>query len=224
VATSNAEDYLKALYHLGHERPAEPVGTGELARRLNLTPGSVTGMLRRLQQSGLVDYAPHQGARLTDAGLAAALRVVRRHRLLELFLAQTLDMPWDEVHIEAELLEHSASERLIERIAAHLGHPEHDPHGDPIPDAQGNMGAVAGALLADCPAGTVFEVRQVDDSSDELLRYLREGGLELGTRGQIARNESAAGIVEIRAGDRRLTVSRDAAGCIRVRRIEPAAR
>lgn len=220
MATSNAEDYLKVLYHLCDESQDQSAPTGKIARRLGLTPGSVTGMLQRMERAGLVDYSPHQGARLTTSGREAALRVVRRHRLLELFLVKSLGMSWEEVHEEADLLEHSASDRLIERIDAHLGYPDRDPHGDPIPDAKGNMAAIRAEPLVDCGSGTAFEVRQVDDSSEDLLRYLREGGLQLGSKGKVSRNEPAAGIVEIEAKSLRLSISREAATKILVERLE----
>lgn len=220
MATSNAEDYLKALYSICEENREEAASTGDVAQRLGLTPGSVTGMLQRLERAGLVDYAPHQGARLTSSGRKEALRIVRRHRLLELFLVESLGMPWDEVHEEADLLEHSASDRLIDRIDKHLGHPDRDPHGDPIPDTQGNVVAIEAEPLVQCENGTAFEVCQVDDSSEELLRYLREGGLELGSRGKVARNEPAAGIVEIEVRSLRLAISHEAAGKILVRRSD----
>ena len=222
MATSSAEDYLKALYRLCDEGRVERLPTGEIARHLGLTPGSVTGMLQRMERAGLVDYAPHQGARLTSSGREAALTIVRRHRLLELFLVKSLGMSWDEVHEEADLLEHSASDRLIDRIDKHLGHPDRDPHGDPIPDARGHMAAIDAEPLVDCKAGTAFDVCQVDDSSEELLRYLREGGLELGSKGRVLRNESAAGIVEIDVKSDRLVISREAATKILVRRLESA--
>jgi DtxR family Mn-dependent transcriptional regulator len=221
MATSNAEDYLKALYSLCGESEQEGAPTGELARRLGLTPGSVTGMLKRLERAGLVHYAPHQGARLTASGREAALRVLRRHRLLELFLVKSLGMPWDEVHEEADLLEHSASDQLIERIDRYLGHPRHDPHGDPIPDAEGNIPEVDAEPLADYEPGTAFEIRQVDDTSEGLLRYLREGGVELGAQGTVARTEPGAGIMEIEVQSRRLAISRQAAARILVRRVNP---
>ncbi|MFZ5831348.1 MAG: metal-dependent transcriptional regulator [Planctomycetota bacterium] len=220
MATSNAEDYLKAIHQLCEEEQVDNASTGDLARQLGLTPGSVTGMLQRLQKAGLVDYAPHQGAQLTSKGKQAALRVVRRHRLLELFLVRSLGMSWDEVHEEAELLEHSASDRLIDRIDVHLGYPDRDPHGDPIPDAKGNMPAIDAVPLANCRVGAVFEVRQVDDSSRELLRYLSEGGVGLGTRGKVTRNEPDAGIVEIEVDSRRIALGRQAALRILVRRFD----
>ncbi len=131
------ENYLKAIYQLSDASGGAP--TGELARRLKITPGSVTLMLQRLAEAGLVKYAAHQGVRLTKKGQKVAIRVVRNHRLLELYLTNTLGLPWDEVHEEAENLEHAVSDRLVARIDEYLGHPDRDPHGDPIPDTDGKM-------------------------------------------------------------------------------------
>ncbi len=217
MATSTAENYLKALYHACGEDQQENASTGDIAHRLGLTPGSVTGMLKRMERAGLVDYTPHQGARLTSVGRKTALRIIRRHRLLELFLVESLGMGWDEVHEEAELLEHSASDRLIDRIDQHLGYPDRDPHGDPIPDARGNVVTVDGIPLGECSVGNLFVVCQVDDSSEELLRFLREGGLELGTTGKVLRAEPVAGIIEIEINNRRLVIGRDASMKILVR-------
>ncbi len=209
----------QALYHLCDQRRGTGAPTGEIARRLGVTPGSVTGMLQRLERAGLVDYAPHQGASLTSSGRQAALRIVRRHRLIERFLVKSLGMSWDEVRQEADRLEHSASDRLIECIDRYLGHPDRDPHGDPITDAQGNMTMIDAKPLLDCAPGTVFEVRQVDDSSPELLRYLREAGLEAGSVGRVLHNDSGAGIVEIEVGSLRLAISHGAATQILVQRF-----
>ena len=148
------ENYLKAIYQLS-DAPGG-AATGELARRLKITPGSVTLMLQRLAEAGLVNYAAHQGVRLTKKGQKVAIHVVRNHRLLELYLANTLELPWDEVHEEAENLEHAVSDRLIARIDDYLGHPARDPHGDPIPDADGKMRTTEGTPLTECSPTTRF--------------------------------------------------------------------
>src|SRR6202522_2335895 len=133
--TQAVEDYCKAIFTL-ESRGDEPVSTNALAERLEITPGSVSAMLRKLEELGLVTHVPYRGVRLTDKGRRVALEVIRHHRLLELFLAETLQMPWDRVHAEAEVLEHVISEDLEELIAAKLGDPTLDPHGDPIPSAE----------------------------------------------------------------------------------------
>jgi DtxR family Mn-dependent transcriptional regulator len=210
------ENYLKAIYHLS-DVPDSAVATGELARRLALTPGSVTLMLQRLAESGLVKYAAHQGVRLTKKGQSAAIRVVRNHRLLESFLVNTLGMPWEEVHAEAEALEHAVSDRLAARIDEYLGHPDRDPHGDPIPDSDGKMRTREGTPLADCPVKTRFQLLRVPDRSPEFLRYLREGGLIVGAAGQLTENQPSAGIVTVRMGQRSISLSREMAARILVR-------
>ena len=134
MRSSAVEDYCKAIFTL-ESRGEEPVSTNALAERLEITPGSVSAMLRKLEELGLITHVPYRGVRLTDKGRRVALEVIRHHRLLELFLAETLQMPWDRVHAEAEVLEHVLSEELEQLIAAKLGDPAFDPHGDPIPSA-----------------------------------------------------------------------------------------
>jgi DtxR family Mn-dependent transcriptional regulator len=217
MQSSTVENYLKAIYHLGGGPESGVVATGELARRLKITPGSVTLMLRRLAQSGLVKYESHQGARLTKKGQRAAVRVVRCHRLLELYLTNTLGLPWDEVHDEAERLEHAVSDRLLARMDEYLGYPDRDPHGDPIPDADGRMRTREGTPLAECAPQTRFMLLRVPDRSADLLRYLRDGGVTVGTEARVLENQPSAGIVIVEVGDRQMSLSREVAGSILVR-------
>src|SRR5215470_6511210 len=148
VASLTVENYVKTIALIATRRPADQaVSTGELAQAMRVSPGTVTGMLKTLSEANLATYTPYEGARLTEAGLRLALKVIRRHRLLELFLARTLEMSWDEVHEEAEHMEHAASERLVDRIDAYLGHPAVDPHGDPIPRADGSLTEPEGTPL-----------------------------------------------------------------------------
>ena len=167
------EDYLKAIYSLAHL--GGPVTTGSLAQELGVSSPSVSAMLKRLEDGDLLARSDSRSLQLTDSGERAALRVVRRHRLLETFLAHALDLPWDEVHAEAELLEHALSERLEERIDAALGHPTHDPHGDPIPPREGPHVEVRGTPLDVVSDGVRFRVERVSDRDSAALRYL--GGL-----------------------------------------------
>jgi DtxR family Mn-dependent transcriptional regulator len=218
MESSTAENYLKAIYQLS-DTPGS-VATGALARRLKITPGSVTLMLRRLAESGLVKYAAHQGVRLTRKGQKAAVRVVRNHRLLELYLTTTLGLPWDEVHEEAENLEHAVSDRLMARIDAYLGHPDRDPHGDPIPDADGKMRTREGTPLAECPAETRFVLLRVPDRSPDFLRYLRDGGMVVGAKGSVLENQASAGIVTVEVADHPLSLSRVMAASIFVRPLQ----
>src|SRR4051812_41969503 len=154
VPSLTVENYVKAIALItarDHDRDA--VATGELALALGVSPGTVTGMLKTLSEASLATYTPYEGARLTTSGRQLAMKVIRRHRLLELFLVRTLNMSWDEVHGEAEHMEHAASERLIDRIDDFLGHPAVDPHGDPIPRADGSVTETEGTPLSKIPAG-----------------------------------------------------------------------
>jgi DtxR family transcriptional regulator, Mn-dependent transcriptional regulator len=169
------EDYLKAIYHLAHR--GEPVTTGMLAHELGVSAPSVSAMVKRLEDGSLLVRRDSRSLELTVPGERAALRVVRRHRLLETFLARMLDVPWDEVHAEAELLEHALSDRLEERIDAALGHPTHDPHGDPIPPRNGPHEEDWGQALDAAAAGCRFRVDRVSDRDSAALRYLGELGI-----------------------------------------------
>src|SRR5262249_11281553 len=166
-----AENYAKALYEL-QTRADGPVGTKAVAERLGVTPASASGMLRRLAADGLVSYEPYHGARLTPDGERIALEVIRHHRLLELFLAEVLGMPWDRVHGEAEVLEHHISEELEELIAAKLGEPARDPHGDPIPDRDLAVSADDSVALIDLEPGDEAVFARVSASDAATLRYL----------------------------------------------------
>jgi DtxR family transcriptional regulator, Mn-dependent transcriptional regulator len=172
------EDYLKAIYHLGTR--GEPVTTGQLAHELGISSPSVSAMVKRLEDGELLARPDGRLMHLTDSGERAALRVVRRHRLLETFLARVLDVPWDEVHAEAELLEHALSDRLEERIDAALGHPTHDPHGDPIPPLHGPHQEGWGVSLEDVEPGVRFFVERVSDRDSAALRHLGQLGVRPG--------------------------------------------
>jgi DtxR family Mn-dependent transcriptional regulator len=174
-------------------------------------------MLKTLADGGLATYKPYEGVRLTAAGRALALRVLRRHRLIEQFLSQTLSLSWDEVHEEAEHMEHAVSDALVDRIDAYLGHPTTDPHGDPIPQADGTVAPAADRSLSECAEGERFRVARVIDQSPEFLRYLTETGLEIGTQGSLIENQPAHERVTIRLGDTNRTLSREAAAKLMVR-------
>ncbi len=214
------ENYLKTIYLIASRRPdGGAVATGELATALNVSPGTVTGMLKTLSEAALATYTPYEGARLTDSGSRLALKVLRRHRLLELFLAQTLEMTWDEVHEEAEHMEHAASERLIDRIDAYLGQPAVDPHGDPIPRPDGSLTEPPGTPLAQLGRGQRFRVVRVVDQDPAFLRYLTECGLDLGAEGELVENRPEAGVLAFRLRDHHAALGLEAAGKVMV---EPA--
>jgi DtxR family Mn-dependent transcriptional regulator len=172
------EDYLKAIYDL--ERVGAPASTNDIADRLAISPASVSGMMRRLAEQRLITHEPYRGVRLTVAGRKAALRTLRRHRILECYLTEVLGYEWDGVHDEAERLEHAASAELIERMAAALGYPTQDPHGAPIPTRDGRVEEARLRTLADVAQGERVRVRRVQDEDAERLRYLAELGIRPG--------------------------------------------
>ena len=173
--TRSVEDYLKAIYRLSPE--GRPASTSDIAHLLELSAPSVSGMVKRLSELGFLEHIPYKGVQLTDAGRRAALRMVRRHRLIEAYLVEFLGYGWDTVHAEAERLEHAVSDTLVERMAAALGHPAVDPHGDPIPDADGSIFELASTALSDVEVGATVEIRRVDEGDPERLRYLAALGL-----------------------------------------------
>jgi DtxR family Mn-dependent transcriptional regulator len=211
------ENYVKAIYQLAQQAGAEEVATGQIAAALGVLPGTVTSMLKTLDDSNLATYTPYEGVQLTPSGRALALRVLRRHRLIEQFLTQTLKLTWDEVHEEAEHMEHAVSDALVDRIDAYLGHPTTDPHGDPIPQADGTIAAVADRPLAHCERGDHFRVARVIDQSPEFLRYLSQAGVAIGAQGSLVNNEPARADVTIRLGGEVKVLSREAAGKLMVR-------
>ena len=173
------EDYLKAIYDL--ELVGAPASTNDIADRLAISPASVSGMVRRLADQGLITHEPYRGVRLTGDGRRAALRTLRRHRILECYLTEVLGYPWDRVHAEAERLEHAASEELVELMASALGDPVQDPHGAPIPTRDGLVEEAALQTLAETGAGEQVRVRRVHDKEPERLRYLAELGIRPGS-------------------------------------------
>jgi DtxR family transcriptional regulator, Mn-dependent transcriptional regulator len=194
--TEAVEDYAKAIYALTRQG-GEPVGTSALAVRLGVSPGTATAMIKRLAELGIAEHEPYRGVRLTAAGERVALEVVRHHRLIEAYLAEALGMPWDRVHDEAEVLEHYISEDLEERIAAALGNPSRDPHGDPIPDRALAIADVGGVALAELAPdeGGVFS--RVSDSDPRMLRYLAERGIRPGATVMVRDHEPFGGALMI---------------------------
>lgn len=198
MPTPAVEDYLKTIYQLS--AGGEPVGTSAIAERLGIAPGSVTGMLKRLGQQGLIDHARYQGATLTEKGRHEAIRMIRRHRVLELFLVEVLGYTWDQVHEEAERLEHAASDDLVDRMASVLGDPEADPHGHPIPAAVGSFRPADLPTLADLEVGDRAILRRVSDEDPEALRYLARLNLIPGVRLELLERTPVRGPLRIRVG------------------------
>ena len=194
------EDYAKAIYAL--ERKGDGAATtNALAERLGVTPGSASAMVRKLAERGLVKHEPYQGVELTKAGRQVALEVMRHHRLLELYLVEYLGVPWDRVDEEADALEHVLSEDLEARIAAKLGNPEHDPHGDPIPRADLSIDEGDTRSLASLAPGERGVFVRVSDSDPEMLRYLDERGVRLGDDVEVLQREPFGGPLTVRFGD-----------------------
>jgi DtxR family Mn-dependent transcriptional regulator len=193
------EDYAKAIYVL-ETRGREPVATTALAERLNVTAGSVSAMIKKLAELDLVTHTPYRGVRLTREGRRTALEVIRHHRLLELFLAEVLEMPWDRVHQEAEVLEHVLSSELEEIIDAKLGNPTHDPHGDPIPSAEFELEEAETRSLADLRPGDEGVFVRVSDSDPEMLRYLGERGVAPGSSFEVLERQPFGGPLFVRFG------------------------
>ncbi|MBM3955487.1 MAG: metal-dependent transcriptional regulator [Planctomycetota bacterium] len=209
------ENYVKTIYQITSSQGGRPATTGQLATALRVSPGTVTSMLKTLDVARLATHRPYEGVSLSRAGRVLALRVLRRHRLLELFLMRVLDMTWDEVHDEAEHMEHAVSDLLVDRIDAWLGHPDVDPHGDPIPRADGeSLPAPAGGPprpLADCDTGVTFRLARVIDQSAEFLRYLTDAGLAIGTVGEVEHQADGGGLMRIRVPRGSVALARDAA-------------
>ena len=194
------EDYAKAIYALAR-RGEGPVTTNALAERLGVTAGSASAMVKKLAERGLAAHAPYRGVTLTRKGERVALEVLRHHRLLELYLATHLDVPWDRVHDEADALEHVLSEDLEQRIAAKLGHPTHDPHGDPIPDVDLVIDEGETCTLGEMEPGQRGRFVRVSDSDPDMLRYLGERGIAIGDELEVVERQPFAGPTTVRFGD-----------------------
>ena len=204
LPSSTVENYLKAIYQ-GQSQlvgAARLVTMGNVAAALNVTPGTATTMVKALAESGLAEYEPYSGVRLTAAGEKLAKLVLRRHRLVELFLVQVMGMRWDEVHDEAEQLEHVVSERLIERIDEMLGRPTHDPHGDPIPTAEGTLTSRPLDSLLTCPLGTPLTVTRIADQDPAFLRFIESNGLKPGQAIEVETRDPAADSVRLKGRNR----------------------
>jgi DtxR family transcriptional regulator, Mn-dependent transcriptional regulator len=211
------ENYLKAIFQAqtALPRPDALVPMGQLAAALRVVPGTATTMVKALAESGLVRYEPYAGVRLTQAGEKLAALVLRRHRLVELFLVQVMGMSWTEVHDEAELLEHAVSDRLIDRIDEMLGRPEVDPHGDPIPNAEGAVESPAYETLLTCPLHRRMRVSRVSDQDREFLQFIERHDLKPGAVIQVEERDAAADSVRVK-GSREVTIGARAASKVLV--------
>jgi DtxR family Mn-dependent transcriptional regulator len=206
LPSSTVENYLKAIYQGQSALPPGErlVPMGQVAAALGVTPGTATTMVKALSESGLAEYESYSGVRLTGAGETLAGLVLRRHRLVELFLVQVMGMSWAEVHEEAELLEHVVSERLIERMDDMLGHPTHDPHGDPIPNPDGAITPRELDSLLTCPIGEKLRVTRIADQDPAFLRFIENNHLKPGQPVEVERRDAAADSVRLRGKDDRV--------------------
>jgi DtxR family Mn-dependent transcriptional regulator len=216
LRSSAVEDYAKAIYAL-QMRDDQPVSTTALAERLGVTPASASGMVKRLGELGLVSHRRYHGVRLTDAGRRVALEVIRHHRLLELYLVESLGVPWDRVHEEAEVLEHVLSDELEELIAAKLGDPTLDPHGDPIPSRELTIEEISTESLQTLEPGACGTFARISDSDPDMLRYLAERGIAPGEELEVVERQPFGGPVFVRFGAEVHPLGGDLARAMRVR-------
>jgi len=221
LPSSTVENYLKAIFHgqVSLPRDERLVPMGQVATALGVTPGTATTMVKALAESGLAEYEPYSGVRLTPAGEKLAGLVLRRHRLVEAFLVQVMGMSWAEVHEDAEQLEHVVSDRLIDRIDEMLGRPTHDPHGDPIPTADGEVASTQLESLLTCPLGTPLKVTRISDQDPAFLRFIESNDLKPGEPVEVESRDDAADAVMLRRKDRRITIGARAASKLLVEAV-----
>lgn len=192
------ENYLKSVYMLSQETPGAVVSMGGLARRLGVVPGTATTMAKALEKKGWVRYQPRRGVQMTASGETVALQILRKHRIVEMFLVQVLKLDWTEVHREAEALEHALSDKLVARMDEFLDRPHEDPHGDPIPDESGAIRAQDLVSLAACESGTIARVARIREQDEEFLRYLDRSGLAPGADLVVLSHEPISQMLQFR--------------------------
>ena len=213
--TRMVEDYVTLIWK-AYEWPGGRPATTEMAEQLGVTASTVSANLKKLARDGYIDYEPYGQIVLTDVGRQIAVEIVRRHRIVESYLVEALGLTWDQVHDEADRLEHAVSDLVLERMNAALGSPQRDPHGDPIPDADGHTAEFPSRRLQETAPGLEVEVVRVSDRSPELLRYLTDRGIVIGTKLQVRSISSAASAIAVTVGDESIELALDAADAIRV--------
>ncbi|MGF1452686.1 MAG: metal-dependent transcriptional regulator [Opitutales bacterium] len=201
MASVTVENYLKHIYVAQEELGGERVPMGQIARNLGVTPGTATTMVKTLARQGMLEYEPRGGAQLTDPGRSLALKILRRHRLIEFFLVDKLKMDWREIHAEAEKLEHAISDRLLEQLDAYLGHPEFDPHGDAIPTANGTLARRELRPLAEANTGEIVRVARLSDTDNDFLDFAARKGLTPGRRWRITARDMHAACLTLNPAD-----------------------
>ncbi|WP_169250787.1 metal-dependent transcriptional regulator [Brevibacterium sp. 'Marine'] len=215
AVTRMVEDYVTLIWK-AYEWPGGRPATTEMAEQLGVTASTVSANLKKLARDGYIDYEPYGQIVLTDAGRQIAVEIVRRHRIVESYLVEALGLTWDQVHDEADRLEHAVSDLVLERMNAAMGSPQRDPHGDPIPDADGRTAEFPSRRLQETAPGVEVEVVRVSDRSPELLRYLTDRGIVIGTKLQVRSISSAASSIAVSIGDESIELALDAADAIRV--------
>ncbi len=219
MATSTVENYIKHIYLEEQRVEGDPVPMGKLAAALKVFPGTATTMIKSLAEANLVNYEARVGVRLTESGRKLALHVLRRHRVIELFLVKVLDMNWSEVHEEAENLEHVISDEVLGRMEKHLGYPTVDPHGDPIPNPKGELDERELVNLTECGVNSTVIIGRVLDQEAEFLRFLEKNGLELGVKAEVLGMDTVGQTLTLRVADgNTVTVSLTVAKKIEVER------
>ena len=204
--TLTEENYIKAIYHLG-KQGSQSVSTNALAESMHTKASSATDMIKKLSEKELVNYVKYQGVSLTDNGQLVAKNIIRKHRLWEVFLVEKLNFSWDEVHDVAEQLEHIKSEKLIDELDAFLNYPKYDPHGDPIPDKNGNFNSIDKIVLASADTKTRYKCVGVKDTSTKFLRYLDTNNIALGTLIEVLYKEPFDNSLKLKYNDTEITVS-----------------
>lgn len=220
TVTRMVEDYVTLIWK-AYEWPGGRPATTDLAEQLGVTASTVSANLKKLARDGYIDYEPYGLITLTEEGRTIAVEIVRRHRIVETYLVEALGLTWDQVHDEADRLEHADSDLVLERMNVVLGRPDRDPHGDPIPDAQGHTAEFPTKPLAEAEPGSAGEVVRVSDRSPDLLRYLRDRGIVIGTRLRVTSVSSAASSMAVDIEGAQIELALDAAEAIR---IEPIVR
>jgi DtxR family Mn-dependent transcriptional regulator len=213
MLSASIEDYIKAIYALEAEHARAT--TKEIAERLEVKMASVTGMMKHLAAEGYVKHTPYKGVQLTVQGRQVALGMIRRHRLIELFLCQTVGLSWDAVHADAEQLEHVVSDQLVERMYVFLGRPEFDPHGSPIPARDGTIAPQRGVRLDKMDVGSLGEIVEVSDRDPSFLRYLTDLGLGIRTKFEIQDRAPFNGPIQLAVGQRKVAIGHEAGSRIR---------
>ena len=217
MVTLSEENYLKAIYHLAKQENAS-VSTNAIAQKMQTKASSVTDMIKKLSEKGLVNYQKYKGVHLTEKGRLAAVSVIRKHRLWEVFLVKKLNFSWDQVHEVAEQLEHIKSEKLTQQLDVFLEHPTKDPHGDPIPTKRGTMPSASSRTLLDCEAGDDVRIESVQDQGKEFLQFARKKKLTPGKKIEVVQNDRIADSMELKIqGEALLTLGSKTAEKIIVR-------